>query len=192
MSYPTELIPFQPVDGTKTWYGQLYKPISAHPFKEAGIAGYSPIQPFKAVKHILTQTNQCAAYHWPSLSELNDNIASFPWANDAEYERYMSGDLISKLPVLTTRPPPAASNHSIPSIPAIQLLTAAIIKSTDCLFFVSHSIGTNDAREWRLARIAFNDSVSIYPSCMLDGHFLFKFYICHPAKWQYNAVNQRY
>ena len=25
-----------------------------------------------------------------------------------------------------------------------------------------------------------------------DGHFLFEFYICHPADWHYNAVNQRY
>jgi len=104
----------------------------------------------------------------------------------------MSGDLISKLPVLTTGPPPATPNHSIPSIPAIHLLKAAIIKSTDCLFFVSHNIGANDSREWHLARIAFNDSVSIYPSCTLDGRFLFDFYICHPANWRYNAVNQHY
>jgi hypothetical protein len=34
--------------------------------------------------------------------------------------------------------------------------------------------------------------MSIYPSCTLDCWFLFKFYICHPADWQYNAVNQRY
>ena len=162
--YPPELIPFQPVDGADTRYGQLHKPISAHPFKEAGITGFSPIQPFKVAKHILAQTDQCTAFHWPSLSELNDDIALFPWAHDAEYERYISGDLISTLPVLTTGPPPAAPNHSIPSIPAIHLLTAAIIKSTDHLFFVSHHIGTNDSREWRLARIAFNDSVSIYPS----------------------------
>ncbi len=51
------------------------------------------------------------------------------------------------------------------------------IKSTDRLFCVSHSIGANDAREWRLARLAFSDSVSIYPSCTLDGRFLFDFYI---------------
>ena len=28
--------------------------------------------------------------------------------------------------------------------------------------------------------------------CTLDGWFLFEFYICHPADWRYNAVNQRY
>ena len=32
----------------------------------------------------------------------------------------------------------------------------------------------------------------MYPSCTLDGRFLFEFYICHPADWRYNAVNQRY
>ena len=164
----------------------------ARPFKEAGIKGFTPIQPFKVAKDILAQTNQCAAFHWPSLSELNDDIAPFPWADDSEYECYMSGDSISKLLVLTTGPPPAAPNHSIPSVPAIHLLTAAIIKSTDRLFFVSHSIGVNDAREWRLAQIAFTDFVSIYPSCKLDGRFLFEFYICHPTDWRYNAVNQHY
>jgi len=36
------------------------------------------------------------------------------------------------------------------------------------------------------------DSMSLYPSCTLDGRFLFEFYICHPADWRHNAVNQRY
>jgi hypothetical protein len=35
--YPIELIPFQPLDGPDTWYGQIHKPITAQPFKEAGI-----------------------------------------------------------------------------------------------------------------------------------------------------------
>jgi hypothetical protein len=69
---------------------------------------------------------------------------------------------------------------------------AAIIKSTDQFFFVSHNIGANEAQEWRLAWVDFNDSLLMYPACTLDGQFLFKFYICHPADWQYNAVNQRY
>ena len=69
---------------------------------------------------------------------------------------------------------------------------AAIINSVDRLFFVAHSTGANDSREWRLVRIAFSDSMSLYPSCMLDGRFLFEFYICHPSDWCYNAVNQCY
>jgi hypothetical protein len=27
---------------------------------------------------------------------------------------------------------------------------------------------------------------------MLEGRFLFEFYICHPSDWRYNAVNQHY
>jgi len=189
--YPTELIPFEPVHGADTRYGQIYKPITAHPFKEAGLKGFSPLQPFKTSTH-LAQTSKCAAFHWPSLSELNDEIAPFPWASNEERLRYLDGDSITKLPVLTTGPPPAAPIHTVPSVPEIHLLTAAIIKSTDRLFFLSHNNGANDAREWRLARVAFSDSVSIYPSCTLDGRFLFEFYICHPTDWRYNAVNQRY
>ena len=145
--YPTELIPFEPVDGTDTRYGQIYKPITAHPFKEAGIKGFSPIQPFKTSTN-LAQMSQCAAFHWPSLSELNDGIAPFPWASDEERLRYLEGDSVTNLPVLTTRPPPAALTHTVQSVPKIHLLTAAIIKSTDRLFFISHSIGANDAPEW--------------------------------------------
>jgi hypothetical protein len=58
--------------------------------------------------------------------------------------------------------------------------------------FVSCKFGDNDAREWLLTRVAFMDSMSLYPLCILDGRFLFNFYICHPADWQYNAINQRY
>ncbi len=60
--YPAELIPFEPVDGADTWYGQLNKPISAQPFKEAGIKGFSPIQPFKVATNLAIM-NRCAAFH---------------------------------------------------------------------------------------------------------------------------------
>ncbi len=80
--YPTKLTPFQLVDGADTWYGQLYKPITAHPFKEAGIKGFFPIQPFQVLAN-LAQT-ECVAFHWPSLSELNDEIAPFLCLSDDE------------------------------------------------------------------------------------------------------------
>jgi hypothetical protein len=41
------LILFELVDGADTRYGQFYKPIGAHPFKEAGIKGFTPPSPFK-------------------------------------------------------------------------------------------------------------------------------------------------
>ena len=74
---PVELIPFQTVNGADTLYGQLYNPISANPFKEAGIKGFAPIQPYK-VSSNLAITTWCAAFHWPSLSELNDEFVPFP------------------------------------------------------------------------------------------------------------------
>jgi hypothetical protein len=64
-----ELILFQPVNGANTQYGQLYKPISAHPFKEAGIKGFAPIQPYKVASN-LAITIRCAASHWPSGTDL--------------------------------------------------------------------------------------------------------------------------
>ncbi len=99
---------------------------------------------------------------------------------------------IFPLPALITGLPPAAPTHPIPAVPSISLLIAAIVRSTDCLFFISCKFGDNDAWEWQLARVAFLDSMSLYPSCTLDGRFLFEFYICHPADWRYNAINQHY
>jgi hypothetical protein len=188
--YLAKLIPFKPVDGADTRYGQLYKPISAQPFKEAGINGFIPPEPVKLASN-LAITDRCAAFHWPSLSKLNDELAPFPWSSDKEFRHYLQGDSIAKHSVLTMGPPLAAPTHSIPTVPAIHLLTAAIIKSCcDKLFFLSHSIGTNTLCEWRLVRLVFTDSVSLYPSCTLDGRFLFDFYICYPSDWHYNAVNQ--
>jgi hypothetical protein len=43
LPYPPELVPFTPVDGADTCYGQLYKPISAHSFKKARIKDFMPI-----------------------------------------------------------------------------------------------------------------------------------------------------
>ena len=189
--YPLELVPFQPVDGADTRYGQLYKPITAHPFKEAGIKGFSPIQPYQVATN-LAITDRCQAFHWPSLSELNDDVAPFRWASEDERQRYHDDPTLTPAPAFPLGPPPAPPAHPIPLIPSIQLLVAAIVRSADRLFFVSSKFGANDAREWRLARVAFMDSTSLYPSCTLDGRFLFEFYICHPADWRDNAVNQRY
>jgi len=189
--YRLELIPFQPVDGADTRYEQLYKPITAHTFKEAGIKGFSPIQPYQVATN-LAVTDRCQAFHWPSLSELNDDVAPFRWASEDERQRYYDDSTFTPAPAFPIGPPPAPPTHPIPSIPSVQLLVAAIVRSTDRLFFVSSKFGANDAREWRLAWVAFMDSMSLYPSCTLDGRFLFEFYICHPADWCDNTVNQRY
>jgi hypothetical protein len=189
--YPLQLIPFQPVDGAKTPYGQLYKPITAHPFKEAGIKGFSPIQPYQVATN-LAITDRCQTFHWPSLSELNEDVAPFCWASEDERQRFLDETTFTPVPAFPIGLPPASPVHPVPEIPSVQLLVAAIVRSTDRLFFVSCKFSANDAREWWLTRVAFMDSMSLYPSCTLGGRFLFEFYICHPADWHDNAVNQRY
>ncbi len=104
----------------------------------------------------------------------------------------MNKNSIFPFPALITGPPPAASTHPIPAVPSVLLLVAAIVRSTDCLFFVSCKFGDNNAQEWRLAWVAFLDLMSLYPLCSLNGRFLFEFYICHPADWRYNTINQHY
>ena len=131
--YPVELIPFHPVDGADTRYGQLCKPITSHPFKAAGIKGFIPLKPFKVAKNLAT-TGYCAKFHWPSPSELKEEITPFQWHGDAELQRYRDGNSITTLPVLNTGPPPSAPMHTIPTIPAIHLLTATIIQSLEKLF----------------------------------------------------------
>jgi hypothetical protein len=43
---PAELTAFQPLNGTNNQYGQLNQKISNHPYKEAGIKGFTPPNPF--------------------------------------------------------------------------------------------------------------------------------------------------
>jgi hypothetical protein len=89
-------------------------------------------------------------------------------------------------------PPPAAPIYDNPTIPSISTLTTAIIKSSDRLFPISNQIGINEAQEWRLIRIAFQESMLLYASCLQDGRFLVEFYICHPSDSRFNAINQRF
>ncbi len=69
-------------------------------------------------------------------------------------------------------------------------MAPTIISSTDKLFFIAHKIGTADCRKWRLVRVAFQDSISLYPSCLQDGRFLVDFYTAHPSDVRFNAINQ--
>jgi hypothetical protein len=189
--YPLELIPFEPIEGSDSRYGQLHKPIKASPFKEVGIDRFKPISPFKVTANYLT-TNSALAFNWPSLSELNDHIAPLPWSSEEEHRLYLSGDAITTLPVMYTGPPPALPSYSLPATPELNTLVCSIIQSSDRLFFISHSIGLNEARNWHLVQVAFKQSMSSYPSCLQDGCFLLEFFICHPSDSRINAINQCY
>jgi hypothetical protein len=81
--YPPELIPFQPVDGADNWYSQLYKAFWPSPYKESKIQGFTPPQPFAMASHFARQ-GDFRDFHFPTLSELNDEFEPFPWIDDDE------------------------------------------------------------------------------------------------------------
>ena len=189
--YPLKMTPFEPLDGADNRYSQLYKPIGASPFKEAGTNGFTPPQPFQLPSHFLTK-GDFRNFHWPTVSKLNNEISPFPWIDDDKCSRVLSGDDIAIAPILYTGPPPSLVSYRPPEIPPLSTLVANIINSSDKLFFVSHSLGNPSARERRLVCVAFSDSTSLSPSCLQDGCFLVNFYTLHYSDIRYNATNQRY
>ncbi len=82
--------------------------------------------------------------------ELIDYIAPFPWLSEEERRLYLSSDTATTLPIMYTGPPLALPSYSLPAIPKLNTLVCSIIQSYDRLFFISHNIGPNEAREWRL------------------------------------------
>ncbi len=106
----------------------------------------------------------------------------------------MSDDDPISPPIMYNGPPPLLplASKPEPSTPRITTLAPLIILSTDKLFFIAHKIGMADCYEWHLVRVAFQDSISLYPPCLQDGCFLVKFYMAHTADACYNAINQRY
>jgi hypothetical protein len=89
-------------------------------------------------------------------------------------------------------PPPPAITTSEPTPPTIVELAPKIIASADKLFFIAYKLGSSSCREWRLVRVAFTDSIALYPSTLQDWQFLVEFYVLHPSDVRYNATNQRY
>ena len=191
--YPSELIPFEPVDGADTRYGQLYRPIGANPFKEAGLKGFEPPAPFRVSQHFL-DVGDFKDFRWPTLSELNDELDPYPWWNEDERRRVLSDNPPISPPVMYHGPPPSppAIPTSKPTPPTIVELAPKIIASADKLFFIAYKLRSSSCREWRLIRVAFADTISLYPSALQDGQFLVEFYLLHPSDMRYNATNQCY
>jgi hypothetical protein len=79
--YPAELIPFEPVNGADTRYGQLYHPIGANPFKEAGLKGFTPPTPFWVSLNFVN-VGDFTDFHWLTLLELNHEFIRPPWQNE--------------------------------------------------------------------------------------------------------------
>jgi hypothetical protein len=71
-------------------------------------------------------------------------------------------------------------------------LAQRIILSQDRLFFISHTIGSGDICKWHLVRVAFETTMSLYSSCLVDGLYLVDFYIAHPSDSRNNAINKQF
>ena len=55
---PPELVPYAPVDGPDSRYGQLYKPLSGDAYKAAGIDGWLPPTPLRGALARLSPQGQ--------------------------------------------------------------------------------------------------------------------------------------
>jgi hypothetical protein len=192
--FPLPLVPFEPVDGPDNRYGQIHRPIGKTPYSQAGIDGFEPLQPFQLppASHY-TAAQPARSFHWPSLSELNDEMCPFPWTSgEMEQVSHDDHDDIVASSVMYTGPPPTMPKIQPPNVPSAGVLASQIVKSSDRLFFISHEIPNSSRREWRLVRVHLEDSMMLRPTCLSDGRFLVEFFIAHSADVRYNAANQRF
>ena len=121
--YPAELIAFQPLVGTDNQYGQLHRKICDHLYKEAGITGFTPPNPFCVDTNFITSTD-ALAFRWPTQTELNKELCRYPLSHIQEFNQYLSGnaDSLSIVPSFYTGPPPSAPLCTAPTIPPAAIL----------------------------------------------------------------------
>ena len=84
-------------------------------------------------------------------------------------------------------PPPAPVEpaRSALCVLSIETLSTSIIRSADRLFLVANDADPNFL-EWRLVRVALEDSMSLHPSCLQDGRFLVEFAL--PTRTKSNSI----
>jgi hypothetical protein len=189
--YPPKLIPLQPFNGADNQYRQLYKQMSKNPCIQAGIKGFEPPMPLKVSAQFLT-TDQSLDFSWPTLAKLNEELFPYPWSFGEEFDANLTSNTESVSQGFYMGPPPLAPKNSAPTIPPANVLTKKIIASSDQLFLISNRIGSGNVQEWCLVQVAFNATVSLYSSCLMDGRYLVDFYLPHPSDFHYNAINRQF
>jgi hypothetical protein len=157
------------------------------------LKGFSPPAPFQVAAQYLN-IGDYKDFHWSTMAELNDEFDPYLWRNEDERCSFMKDNAPFSPPVLYTGPPPSPP---LPwpldaSPPTITDLSPRIISSINKLFFITHNIGNAATREWRLIRVAFQDSISMYPAALHYGWFMVKFSVPHPNDVQCNSTNQRF
>ena len=74
--HPDKLLPYLSVSSPDNQYGQINPPINKYPYKNAGIKGFQPQQPYVASSYpVIPSTSKDITFQ--SLSKLNANC--FEW-----------------------------------------------------------------------------------------------------------------
>eukprot|EP01082_Thalassiosira_pseudonana_P008343 g7453.t1 g7453 contig24:661092-664348(-) len=182
---PLQLIPFLPLDGPDSRFGQLHKPIKDDAYKLASIEEFLPKNPFKININLVrfADEDDSSPFHWPSLAELNAELDI--WDED-EIDLFVSDSdpiAVNDIFALPSLPPP---------VPCAARIAALITQSTDKLFFIAYTLPNTYRCEWYLTRVAFADSIALHPQCLEDGKYLMDFFICHPNDMCDHPLNQRF
>ena len=167
-TYPQELLPLFPIDGADNCYGQIYTPIKADPYMNAGVKGFQPSQLFKTTFHATTPAVG-SDVRFPTLAEPNDEL--FEW-NENEKEMVFADDSLYvdiEVFATATTPRPPTQAPIAPSVPDIGPQTSSIFASDDKLSFMSHRVPGSAMTEWALARVDFQRSVQAHPAGFQDG-----------------------
>jgi hypothetical protein len=190
---PQSLIPHTPIQSSDQAFGDLQKKTISNPYRLVGLDGYSPSQPWAAP----------AALSQVGLA-ISQDVPAFPTVEelDNEYDGWPeSGNPFINRDILTPAAPNPRVQDGIMSLSTTvqtPMLTkssiiADLVRSEDRLFFIAYAKENNqERREWKLARVNFQQSLQQHPHCLQDGRFLMEFFIEHHRDHALDVCYRRY
>jgi hypothetical protein len=197
-------VPYAPIDGPDSRFGQLNRPLSDEAYKAAGIEGFLPPQNFKPdfkrrvrfsddiippAAEPSTTSNLLVNFddpdlHFPTLAELNAEL-------DIWDEKEIKTWVDELTPVDSTIDQTLQTQVMSP-LPTAARLASRLVSSNSKLFFISWSLPGCAHREWQLVRVNLAASISHNPECLHNGRFIVEFFICHPNDHKEHPLNQRW
>ena len=214
---PKHLIPHIPISSSDHIYSELNKKIIPNPFSDAHIQGYIPAQPWQsssaAAAYAMVNTNSSddKVPLFPSVSDMDNEIDSWPELSNPFTHTDASEELISTNPITSPNRKKSVSNdYTNENIRTIQLaknkpilnmqlsippfgsLVQQIIQSKDKLFFIAYQLPNQNRKEWKIVQLDFNQSISKHANCLQDGKFIMNFLIQHPKDNNQPFTYKRY
>jgi hypothetical protein len=126
------------------------------------------------------------------LAKLNKDLFPYDYDLDPNLSDHPDDDEAIPSPAFYTGPPPSTPTYSALDIPPTNIMAQHIILIWYRLFLLSHAISSGDIYKWRLVHVAFEATMSLCSSCLVDGCYLLDFYIDHPSDSWYNAINKQF